>query len=128
MAPALAHANGAQYPERQARSVRGRAALSRRLTIDKGQSLDLSKPYLPSSVDSLAMSIRTLPTTTVGEPKPNAQRNFTDSDSHKLKGEDGWMLGYNCKIAVDVGHQTTVVVGVSDEASIQHYRFLFAGP
>jgi hypothetical protein len=38
------------------------------------------------------------------------------------------MLGYNCKIAVDVGHQTTVVVGVSDEASIQHYRFLFAGP
>jgi hypothetical protein len=59
----------------------------------------------------------TCPITAVGEPKANAQRNFTDPDSRILKGGDGWIQGYNCQAAVDGDHQIIVAVGVSNQAS-----------
>ena len=60
-----------------------------------------------------------LPTTAAGDPKGKAQRNhrcaegsaYTDPDSHILKGEDGWIQGYNCQAGVDGDHQIIVVVG-----------------
>jgi hypothetical protein len=52
-----------------------------------------------------------LPTTAVGEPKANAQRNFTAPDSHILKGGNGWIHGYNRHAAVDGDHQIIVAVG-----------------
>jgi hypothetical protein len=63
------------------------------------------------------MPSRNLPTTAAGDPKANAQRNFTDPDSHILKGGDGWIQGYNCQAAVDGDHQIIVAVGVSNQAS-----------
>ncbi len=63
------------------------------------------------------MPSRNLPITAVGEPKANAQRNFTDPDSRILKGGDGWIQGYNCQAAVDGDHQIIVAVGVSDQAN-----------
>jgi hypothetical protein len=69
------------------------------------------------SVDPLAMPSRNLPTNAAGDPKGNAQRNFTDPDSHILKGGDGWIQGYNCQAAVDGDHQIIVAVGVSNQAS-----------
>nr|WP_255002923.1 transposase [Cyanobium sp. HWJ4-Hawea] len=50
-------------------------------------------------------------------PKPQAQRNFTDPDSHILKGADGWIQGYNCQAAVDADHQVIVAIGVSNQPS-----------
>lgn len=47
----------------------------------------LSTPHPLSSVDPLAMPSRNLPTTAAGDPKGNAQRNFTDPDSRILKVE-----------------------------------------
>ena len=52
-----------------------------------------------------------------GNPKPQAQRNLTDPDSHILKGGDGWIQGFNCQAAVDGDHQVIVAIGVSNQAS-----------
>ncbi len=116
-AAAQALAKEAQQAERRARSARGRAELARKLAIDKAQAAGLSTPDPLSSMDLLTMPSRNLPTTAAGEPKANAQRNFTDPDSHILKGGDGWIQGYNCQAAVDGDHQIIVAVGVSNQAS-----------
>jgi hypothetical protein len=72
-------------------------------------------------MDPLAMPSRNLPTTAAGDPKAKAQRNFTDPDSHILKGGDGWIQGYICQAAVDGDHQIIMAVGVSKQASDQHH-------
>jgi transposase len=120
-AAAQALAQEAQRAERRARSARGRAELARRMAIDKAQAAGLSTPDPLSSADPLAMPSRNLPTNAAGDPKANAQRNFTDPDSHILKGGDGWIQGYNCQAAVDGDHQIIVAVGVSNQASDQHH-------
>jgi transposase len=120
-AAAQALAKEAQQAERRAKAARGRAELARRLAIDKAQAAGLSSPDPLSSVDPLAMPSRNLPTTAAGDPKANAQRNFTDPDSHILKGGDGWIQGYNCQAAVDGDHQIIVAVGVSNQAADQHH-------
>ncbi|MFZ9464270.1 MAG: transposase, partial [Vulcanococcus sp.] len=114
-AQALAHE--AQQAERRAKAARGRAELARKLAVDKARAAGLPAPDLLSSVDPLAMPSRNLPTHAAGNPKANAQRNFTDPDSHILKGGDGWIQGYNCQAAVDGDHQIIVAVGVSNQAS-----------
>jgi transposase len=116
-AAAQALAKEAQQAERRARSARGRAELARKLAIEKAQAADLSIPDPLISVDPLAMPSRNLPTNAAGDPKGNAQRNFTDPDSHILKGGDGWIQCYNCQAAVDGDHQIIVAVGVSNQAS-----------
>jgi hypothetical protein len=114
---AQAIAKEAQQAQRRARAARGRAELARKLAIDKAQAAGQPFPDPPNSADPLAMPSRNLPTSAVGEPKANAQRNFTDPDSHILKGGDGWIQGYNCQAAVDGDHQIIVAVGVSNQAS-----------
>jgi hypothetical protein len=91
------------------------------LAIDKAQVAGLSTPDPLISVDPLAMPSRNLPTTAAGDPKANAQRNFTDPDNHILNGGDGWIQGYNCQAAVDGAHQIIVAVGASNQASDQHH-------
>lgn len=120
-AAAQAFAKEAQQAERRAMAARGRAELARRLAIEKAQAAGLSSPDPLSSVDPLAMPSRNLPTTAAGDPKAKAQRNFTDPDSHILKGGDGWIQGYNCQAAVDGDHQIIVAVGVSNQAADQHH-------
>jgi transposase len=110
-------AKEAQQAERRARSARGRAELARKLAIEKAQATELSTPDPRIDVDPLTMPSRNLPTNAAGDPKANAQRNFTDPDSHILKGGDGWIQGYNCQAAVDGDHQIIVAVGVSNQAS-----------
>jgi hypothetical protein len=63
------------------------------------------------------MPHRQLPTDAAGNPKPQAQRNFTDAESHILKGSAGWIQGYNAQTAVDRDHQVTVAIGVSNQPS-----------
>jgi hypothetical protein len=103
---------------KEAQQVQRRA---RRLAIDKAQAADLSAPDPLISIDPLAKPSRSLPITAAGDPKANAQRNFTDPDSHILKGGDGWIQCYNCQAAVDGDHQIIVAVGVSNQASDQHH-------
>ena len=104
---------------RRARGARKRADDAQTLAIKKAEAagLDLSAVALAAEIDPLAMPTRTLPSDAIGNPKPSAQRNFTDPHSHILKGHNGWLQGYNCQAAVDGDHQVIVAIGVSNQAS-----------
>ena len=57
------------------------------------------------------------PKTPPGEPKPSAQRNFTDPESRIMKAKDGFIQGYNAQAGVDAGHQVIVAQGVTETAA-----------
>ncbi len=102
---------------RRVRGARKRADASQKLAIEKAQAAGLESPALSLSGDPQAMPHRQLPSDGAGHPKPSAQRNFTDPESHILKGADGWIQGYNAQAAVDGAHQVIVAIGVSNQAS-----------
>ena len=104
---------------RRSRGARKRADDARKLAIEKAAAArrDLNKAAAADKTDPLAMPQRTLPTDAAGNPKPAAQRNFSDPDSHILKGADGWLQGYNAQVAVDGDHQVIVAIGVSNQPS-----------
>ncbi len=56
------------------------------------------------------------PTETNGEPTPEAQRNFTDSDSRIMVRDGAFVQAYNVQIAVDDAHQIIVAEAVSNQA------------
>jgi transposase len=120
-AAAGAEAKAARQAARRAQAARGRAEVARKLAIEKAAAAGAPLPDPQVSVDPAAMPSRNLPTNAAGEPKANGQRNFSDPDSHILKGSAGWMQGYNCQAAVDGDHQIIVAVGVSNQASDQHH-------
>jgi transposase len=104
---------------RRSRGARKRADDAQKLAIEKAGAagLELSSVAATAKTDPLAMPQRTLPTDAAGNPKQQAQRNFTDPDSHILKGSDGWIQGYNAQAAVDGDHQVIVAIGVSNQPS-----------
>lgn len=102
---------------RRARGTRKRADEAQTLAIKTALAAGQASPVLTAAIDPLAMPHRQLPTDAAGRPKPSAQRNFTDSDSHILKGGDGWIQGYNAQAAVDGDHQVIVAIGVSNQPS-----------
>ena len=83
---------------------------------DEAAGLKLST-VAAAETDPLALPQRMLPTDVAGTPKPQAQRNFTDPDSHILKGSDDWIQGYNAQAAVDGDPQVFVATGVSNQPS-----------
>jgi transposase len=104
---------------RRARGSRKRADEAQKLAIEKAEAAQLD-PLITTvggSAGPEAMPSRQLPTDAAGNPKPQAQRNFTDPDSHILKGGDGWIQGYNAQAAVDGDHQVIVAIGVSNQPS-----------
>jgi len=102
---------------RRARGARKRADDAQKLVMETARAAGLESPALTADRDPLAMPNRQLPTDAAGDPKPNAQRNFTDPDSHILKGSDGWIQGYNAQAAVDSDHQVIVAIGLSNQPS-----------
>jgi transposase len=102
---------------RRARGARKRANDTQKLALQTAQAAGLESPVLTGDLDPVAMPQRQLPTDAIGNPKPQAQRNFTDPDSQILKGADGWIQGYNCQAAVDSDHQVIVAIGVSNQPS-----------
>ena len=100
---------------RRARGARKRVDDAQKLAIATAEAAGLESPVFTAELDAVAMPQRQLPSDTSGKPKPQAQRNFTDSDSHIFKGADGWIQGYNCQAAVDGDHQVIVAIGVSNQ-------------
>jgi len=104
---------------RRGRGARKRADDAHKLAIEKAEAAG----HEPSAItadgvsDLLAMPSRQLPTDVAGKPKASVQRNFTDPDSHILKGPEGWIQGYNAQAAVDGDHQVIVAIGVSNQPS-----------
>ncbi|MBM5822928.1 MAG: IS1182 family transposase [Cyanobacteria bacterium K_Offshore_surface_m2_011] len=102
---------------RRSRGARKRADEAQKLAIETALAAGLESPLLCTGGNPLAMPSRQLPTDAAGHPKPSTQRNFTDPDSHILKGSGGWMQGYNAQTAVDGDHQVIVAIGVSNQPS-----------
>ena len=51
-----------------------------------------------------------------GQPKPSAQRNFTDPQSRIMKGKDGFVQAYNGQLAVDARAQVIVACDLTNDA------------
>ncbi len=102
---------------RRSRGARKRADDAQKLAIETAQAAGLESPALTTEPNPLVMPIRQLPTDAAGRPKPQAQRNVTDPESHILKGSGGWIQGYNAQAAVDGDHQVIVAIGVSNQPS-----------
>jgi hypothetical protein len=102
---------------RRSRSDRKRANEAQQLAHEKAEAAGIASPATTAESDPLAMPHRQLPTDAAGNPKPQAQRNFTDPDRHILKGSEGWIQGYNAQAAVDRDFQVIVAIGVSNQPS-----------
>ncbi len=63
----------------------------------------------------------TPPMTPDGEPKPNAQRNFTDAESRIMLRDGAVMQGYNAQAAVDDCNQIIVAAAVGNQAPDSQY-------
>jgi transposase len=63
----------------------------------------------------------TPPSTKTGEPKPKAQRNFTDPQSRIMTRDGAFMQAYNGQIAVDEAHQIIVAAALSNQAPDNEY-------
>jgi transposase len=61
------------------------------------------------------------PATPDGEPKPNAQRNFTDPQSRIMFRDGAFLQAYNAQIAVDEGHQIIVAAALSNQGPDTEY-------
>jgi hypothetical protein len=74
----------------------------------------------PPAVDS-DLPRNTPPKTPSGEPKPKAQRNFTDPDSRIMFKDGTYVQAYNGQIAVDEGHQIIVAAALSNQGTDAEY-------
>lgn len=63
----------------------------------------------------------TPPMTPSGEPKPNAQRNFTDPDSRIMFRDGAVLQGFNAQLVVDDHTQVIVAAAVSNQAPDNQY-------
>jgi transposase len=63
----------------------------------------------------------TPPSTPDGEPKPNAQRNFTDPQSRIMFRDGSFLQAYNAQIAVDEEHQIIVAAALSNQGPDTEY-------
>ncbi|HEX6973438.1 MAG TPA: IS1182 family transposase [Vicinamibacterales bacterium] len=74
----------------------------------------------PPAVDS-DLPRNTPPKKPSGEPKPKAQRNFTDPDSRIMFKDGTYVQAYNAQIAVDEGHQIIVAAALSNQGPDAEY-------
>ena len=114
VAKAEADASEQQKLRKKADRSREKAETAKNLAIEKAREAGLEPEGLePQAAD--AMPHRGLAHRANGSPKPSAQRNFTDPDSHIMKSDGNLLQGYNCQAAVDGDHQVIVAMGVSNQ-------------
>jgi len=88
--------------------------------MEKAELAGLEPPDL-EPLESDQMPRRGLAHQADGTPTPKTQRNFTDPESHIMKGNGEMVQGYNCQAVVDGDHQVIVAVGVSNQApDVEH--------
>lgn len=74
----------------------------------------------PPAVDS-DLPRNTPPKKPSGEPKPKAQRNFTDPESRIMFRDGTFVQAFNAQIAVDEGHQIIVAAALSNQGTDAEY-------
>jgi transposase len=101
---------------KQARLARIRAAKAE--LEAEARAAEAARPPPPSNPDG---SARPRPGRTPkhppGQPKPEAQRNFTDPQSRIMKGPDGFVQAYNAQAAVDADAQIIVAHRLTNNGS-----------
>ena len=102
--------------DKQARLARIRAAKAE--LEAEARAAEADRPPPPSNPDG---SPRPRPGRTPqhppGQPKPTAQRNFTDPQSRIMKGPDGFVQAYNAQAAVDAEAQIIVAHRLTNSGS-----------
>ncbi len=104
--------------DKQARLARIRAA---RAELEaEAREAEAARPPPPrDSDDAPRLHPGRPPTHPPGQPKPKAQRNFTDPDSRIMKGRDGFVQAYNAPAAVDADAQIIVAHRLTNNGSDQ---------
>jgi len=104
--------------DKQARLARIRAARAE-LQAEARQA-EAARPPPPHDADGAPKPRPGRPPThPPGQPKPTAQRNFTDPDSRIMKGRDGFVQAYNAQAAVDADAQIIVAHRLTNNGSDQ---------
>lgn len=85
---------------------------------EKADDLDDDPPPPPAGTDVPSAEP---PVTPDGEPKPRAQRNFTDPDSRIMVHDGSFVQAFNAQAAVDGAHQVIVANAVGNKAPDTHY-------
>ncbi len=67
--------------------------------------------------DTDALPERSVKADADGYPVADAQRNFTDPDSHLMKDGNGYSQAFNCQAAVDEAHQVIVAACLTNQAN-----------
>lgn len=93
-----------------------RDAEAERLTAEAGEP-----PRPDANDDDDDLPRNTPPSTQDGEPKPEAQRNFTDPQSRIMFRDGAVMQGYNAQAAVDDATQIIVAAGVGNQSPDNQY-------
>ena len=108
----------AQDPEVEA-VERQRAQTRAERREEKARKIDGRGPDdgpAPPQTSDEALPTHQVPTTVEGEPKPEAQRNFTDPESRIMVRDGAYLQGFNAQIAVDAGSQVIVAAAVTNQA------------
>jgi Transposase DDE domain len=127
-------AKRAQRLEQQAEELREKAADPataardqkgfRTLADSRERQAEALRPKQPDHHDDGPdddLPTNTPPTTKSGEPKPKAQRNFTDPQSRIMMRDGAFLQAYNGQIAVDEAHQIIVAAALSNQAPDNEY-------
>ena len=107
-------------PQKQQRAFETLAAKRDQQALDLDDRDDDERdPPAPGADADLPRN--TPPATKTGEPKPEAQRNFTDPESRIMVRDGGFIQAYNAQIAVDEGHQIIFAAAVGNPAPAAEY-------
>ena len=102
--------------ERAAKAAKAAEKASEKAIVAGEEEPDL-EPTDPTKLPS-----HQVPATTGGDPRPEAQRNFTDPDSRIMKRGGEFVQAYNCQAVVDEHAQVIVAQALTNQApDTQHF-------
>ena len=100
--------------ERAAKRAEQRAKAAADKAATKATEAGLSEPVLVQAPDGLPS--HRVKANAKGDPKPKAQRNFTEPESQIMKSGGAFVQAYNCQAAVDDECQIIVAEAVTNQA------------
>jgi hypothetical protein len=117
--------NSARRPKTQPQLLAIRRASLRRplLVIERPRTFvyERNRRIHPTTTPTTISHETAPPATPDGEPKPNAQRNFTDPQSRIMFRDGTFLQAYNAQIAVDEGNQIIVAAALSNQGPDTEY-------
>lgn len=104
--------------DRLARIREARAALEAEAKAAREAELaerEAAKKHPPDDPPPPELPAHQVKHNAAGEPKPEAQRNFTDPESRIMKAGKDFVQAYNCQAVVDEKHQVIVAAELTNQ-------------